>query len=1042
MPTLQKIKLFYDPLGNVIRTVNPDNTEQWVIHGKPHALSSVEVKNHWSFNGYDPTPWESYTYDANDLATKTGHLATGHEFTPASAYIDPLGRPVKSIARLGTAPTDEVITRQQYDIQGNVLSVTDALNRIVFRHKYGIGKQLLWKEHIDSGISTLVADATGKPITAKDAREAQVLTSYDALSRPVKVWAKEDPLDSYTLRQVSKYAENELGIAAAKDKNIVGQLYQHFDEAGLNQIEQCDYKGNPLEKVKQVISDATLLAAGTTSYTVDWTNNPSILDSTEYRTSIEYDALNRATQMIYPKDIENKRKVVIPKYNNAGTLEGISIRDDIGGTETSYVKHIAYNAKGQRILVAYNNTVMTRYSYDPKTFHLKRQRSETYTKTGWTYTSGGSVKQDTAYSYDLVGNIIGTKDNVTGCGIGGVNHLDKEYVFDALYRLLSATGRENSPTATPFWNDSYRSADNASTSFYRQNYSYDKVGNILSLQHIGNNNFTRNFNYIGSVKNLQSIGVGGTTLAYQYDANGNQIAEGSSRIMEWDVFNRMKSFRIEASGTISQFSHYLYDATGMRVKKLTIKGTSHISTTYIDGVFEYLTDGTEEQNIIHLNDGANQMAEVRVGNDMGDTTPAIKYIVSDYLGSVGLQLENNGAFISSEEYYPFGEVSYGSYEKKRYRFCGKERDDESGYHYYGARYYATWMCRFISVDPLAGKSPYQTSYHYCSNNPVNRVDPSGMTDTPIESSNPTSKSDSIKGNGPNNELKEVVVTASRKPKEGAQSKNVTQPQKPSAKTKTEPKLDKLNYSWASSSGSETKTKQADGNYSVSTEPTSLYEIMKNLPVKQLKDGYGNPEYHQYYLEATSTKAQFERLKAAYTSDPGLVQDNTFANYTPLENPNDQDNKLAVGDGMIIDIRGPLNGLVRFTSVSVSENNFSITAVTLDVKDPIPTSFLESNYSHPDAGFITFAGSFDPKTNTLVFTITNITTLGNWASALAGPILSRPMQEMQWKIVLDNAQNYLGLTTNQIKSKFHNNGKSIEKLPFGYAYKWMHHSSWY
>ncbi|MBL7799169.1 MAG: hypothetical protein JNL95_00470, partial [Chitinophagales bacterium] len=217
MPTPQKIKLFYDPLGNVIRTVNPDNTEQWVIHGKPHTLDSVEVKNHWSFSGYDPTPWESYTYDANDLATKTGHTATGHEFTPASAYIDPLGRPVKSIARLGTAPTDEVITQQRYDIQGNVLYVEDALNRIVFRHKYGIGKQLLWKEHIDSGVSTLVADATGKPITAIDARGAQVLTAYDALSRPVKVWAKEQPSDLYTLRQVSKYAENELGITAAKE---------------------------------------------------------------------------------------------------------------------------------------------------------------------------------------------------------------------------------------------------------------------------------------------------------------------------------------------------------------------------------------------------------------------------------------------------------------------------------------------------------------------------------------------------------------------------------------------------------------------------------------------------------------------------------------------------------------------------------------------------------------------------------------------------------------------------------------------------------
>ncbi|MDP3929274.1 MAG: hypothetical protein Q8R57_09650, partial [Bacteroidota bacterium] len=61
MPVGQKIKIYYDPRGQVIRTVNPDLSEQRVVYGVPNNLalvSSSEVEN--------PTPWETYTYDAND----------------------------------------------------------------------------------------------------------------------------------------------------------------------------------------------------------------------------------------------------------------------------------------------------------------------------------------------------------------------------------------------------------------------------------------------------------------------------------------------------------------------------------------------------------------------------------------------------------------------------------------------------------------------------------------------------------------------------------------------------------------------------------------------------------------------------------------------------------------------------------------------------------------------------------------------------------------------------------------------------------------
>lgn len=55
------------------------------------------------------------------------------------------------------------------------------------------------------------------------------------------------------------------------------------------------------------------------------------------------------------------------------------------------------NSKGQRLLIAYGNNTMTRYAYDPQTFALKRQLTEGYAQTGYTFTpQSGTKKQDTS----------------------------------------------------------------------------------------------------------------------------------------------------------------------------------------------------------------------------------------------------------------------------------------------------------------------------------------------------------------------------------------------------------------------------------------------------------------------------------------------------------------------------------------------------------------------------------------------------------------------------------------------------------------------
>ncbi|WMJ75317.1 RHS repeat-associated core domain-containing protein [Cytophagaceae bacterium ABcell3] len=196
---------------------------------------------------------------------------------------------------------------------------------------------------------------------------------------------------------------------------------------------------------------------------------------------------------------------------------------------------------------------------------------------------------------------------------------------------------------------------------------------------------------------------------------------------------------------------------------------SYKSTTYIDGIFEHTRESisaaayaipnleigqwtigvydqgtaipdleigqwiigqyggsTTEQNTLHIMDDQSRIATIRLGDAMGDITPAIKYNLEDHLGSSSIQLDTNGTLVNSEEYYPFGETSFGSYGKKRYRFCGKEKDEESGLYYYGMRYYSAWTCRFINIDPLAAKFPFYTPYQYSGNNPITFYDLDGQ----------------------------------------------------------------------------------------------------------------------------------------------------------------------------------------------------------------------------------------------------------------------------------------------------------------------------
>ncbi len=107
----------------------------------------------------------------------------------------------------------------------------------------------------------------------------------------------------------------------------------------------------------------------------------------------------------------------------------------------------------------------------------------------------------------------------------------------------------------------------------------------------------------------------------------------------------------------------------------------------------------------------------------------IYYYHPDHLGSASWITDRNGQPIQHLQYLPYGETKLdqrtGSYSE-RYTFSGKEKDSETGYYYFGARYYNSDLSLWLSVDPMSDKYPSLSPYNYCAWNPLKLVDPNGM----------------------------------------------------------------------------------------------------------------------------------------------------------------------------------------------------------------------------------------------------------------------------------------------------------------------------
>jgi RHS repeat-associated protein len=306
------------------------------------------------------------------------------------------------------------------------------------------------------------------------------------------------------------------------------------------------------------------------------------------------------------------------------------------------------------------------------------------------------------------------------------------FTYDPVYRLRSATGREQqTPVGGDPWTDLPRATDPTQTQHYTERYFYDPVGNLRQLVHQPTathltSGFTREFVNQPGNNRLQLMTVSGTPYHYSFDDNGNLVTETASRHLTWNHTDQLAAFATQTPGAEpSVHAHYLYDATGERVVKLVRRQGNLIEVTRYVGGFEHHRWAGGANNHIHVRDDNQRIALARTGQaHPDDRGPAVAFQLTDHLGSSVATLDGTGTLINREEYTPYGETSFGSFARKRYRYSAKERDEDSGLYYHGARYYAPWLGRWLSADP-AGFVDSFCLYEYAKSSPANFVDPEG-----------------------------------------------------------------------------------------------------------------------------------------------------------------------------------------------------------------------------------------------------------------------------------------------------------------------------
>ncbi|KAJ5949959.1 SpvB-domain-containing protein [Penicillium verhagenii] len=764
--------LLYDSLGRPLCEIHPDHT--WTkVQYMPWTRINYDAGDTILMDpSQDPDvgPWikslPSMVYTPTWLAChqNTGNRdamqkSSQYANTPTQIHWDCQGKKIVSVEHAGAETPN---TRFFYDWAGHTFAEYDPLGRCAQNQQHDLQGNCLRVVSMDAGSRFTILNCFENPIISLNSRGVRTRTVYDHIHRPLErhVTTQEDPVEHLHVR--IKYGEQ---MPNAHQRNLNGKIAAVYDQSGFRNFDDYDFKGNLLSW--------TTIFAEKYKETLCWElPDQPIMQRESYRTAVAYDAHDRPILSQDAGGCRTRRR-----YNLIGQLRSVASSQAPDGPWMDIITKADYNSDGQRLHVEYGSRARSEIRYDSLSGRLLQKRH---------FAAGTqSLTIDKSYTYDCLGRVTNITDAAQPIPLAQRDHNarikpDNEFTYDSLGRLVTASGRETTDISSSSGEQSvqpYRSGNPCAVRRsqglcrYTEHYQYDLAGNILRVQHETSLSpevsWTRDYRYehysaIESDRKsnrLTSTTVRDYVEVYQYEGGagimGYMTAIVGTSQMGWDVTGLLRSSQEPATDDKmprDETTWYVYNSDGVRVRTVTEQVSHGIETPLKVREITHVDQWEKEISFSHDDTGGmvkSERASSRLVEQPNESLAHPKVlqiailrhmkpgepVLVRYQTDEGLELDNDGLVLSYEEYSPWGVPTYALHSDhvqppRHHLYASYSRDQETGLYHCNKRYYAPWLGRWLSPDPL-GTVDGLNMFCYVHNDPTNQYDPQGTAAAPF-----------------------------------------------------------------------------------------------------------------------------------------------------------------------------------------------------------------------------------------------------------------------------------------------------------------------
>lgn len=382
----------------------------------------------------------------------------------------------------------------------------------------------------------------------------------------------------------------------------------------------------------------------------------------------------------------------------------------------------AYDAVGRLSSIAAPNGEHVSFVWDAGG-RLVEQRLKSGFRTTQTWFEDGSLKErknlyntttrsSHVFTLDVQGRRATQSEN-----IGGTTK-SWTYLYDNLDRLTSASDGTAETYAYDIWGNRRSKTRSGVTTAYL----YDEAHRLTDIRADGDTGALIGAAVHDADGHLAKLCEGATVSKTASDCTPSGTG-ASALTLAWNALDHLQSATRTGANAIVE--SYAYDDAGRRLSKTSGAATTHYLYD-VDGIYaEWNGSLTGVPTVVYIHGAGTDNPILRLTGSTNTPSATQLAYLQDGLGSVVGMATPAGALSASQRFDAWGNRTTGSGSVAQYGYTGRE-PDATGLTYYRARYYHAGLGRFLSRDP-AGMVDSISPYAYVANNPVNLVDPFGLT---------------------------------------------------------------------------------------------------------------------------------------------------------------------------------------------------------------------------------------------------------------------------------------------------------------------------